>query len=148
MVELKKEYIVFWTRTIIRHEATIEHCLFHERIERSCGQKDNITFNTKEEAEEYIKDTINSYKPNQYLKSDEVTIEKDINHNNIITKLFIASEGDFIHHHRKTMRRKKSPYFTIYVHYAIAESMYGYGDNEEQWKNDHYTNEFRYPIYA
>ena len=46
------------------------------------------------------------------------------------------------------MRRKKSPYFTIYIHYAVAESMYGYGDNEEQWQNDHYTDEFRYPIYA
>jgi hypothetical protein len=147
MVELKKEYTIFWTMTIVRHEAIIAHCLFHERIERSYGQED-ITFDTKEEAEEYIKDTINNYKPNQKLKSDEVTIEKDINNNNIITKLFIASEGDFIRHHRKTLRRKKSPYFTIYVHYAIVESMYGYGDNEEQWKNDYYTDEFRYPIYA
>ena len=32
----------------------------------------------------------------------------------------------------------------MYVHYAITESMYGYRDNEEQWKNDYYTDEFRY----
>ena len=147
MVELKKEYTIFWTRTIVRHEATIEHCLFHERIERSYGQED-ITFDTKEGAEEYIKDIINSYKPNQYLKPDEITLEKDFDNNTITGKLYIASEGDYIRHHRKTMRRKKLPYFTIYIHYTVAESMFGYGDNEEQWKNDHYTDEFRYPIYA
>ena len=49
---------------------------------------------------------------------------------------------------KKTLRRKKYPYFTIYVYYAITESMYGYRDNEEQWKNVYYTDEFRYPIYA
>ena len=82
------------------------------------------------------------------IKSDEITLEKDFDNNTITRKLYIASEGDYIRHHRKTMRRKKSPYFTIYVHYTVAESMYGYGDNEEQWKNDHYTDEFRYPIYT
>ena len=147
MVELKKEYTIFCSRTIVRHEVTVEHCLFHERIERDSWQE-NVVFNTKEEAEAYIKDIINSYKLNQYLKSDEVTLEKDFDNNTITEKLYIASEGDYIRHHRKTMRRKKSPYFTIYIHYAVAESMYGYGDNEEQWKNDHYTDEFRYPIYA
>ena len=105
-----------------------------------------MVFNTIEEAEDYIKEIINNFKSS--LKPDEIALEKDFDNNTIIKKLYIASEGDYIRHHRKTMRRKKSPYFTIYVHYAIAESMYGYGDNEEQWKNDHYTDEFRYPIYA
>ena len=145
MVELKKEYTIFCSRTIVRHEATVEHCLFHERIQRDSWQE-NVVFNTIEEAEDYIKEIINTFKSS--LKPDEIALEKDFDNNTIIKKLYIASEGDYIRHHRKTMRRKKSPYFTIYVHYAIAESMYGYGDNEEQWKNDHYTDEFRYPIYA
>ena len=145
MVELKKEYTIFYFRTIVRHEVTVGHCLFHERIQRDSWQE-NVVFNTIEEAEDYIKEIINNFKSS--LKPDEIALEKDFDNNTIIKKLYIASEGDYIRHHRKTMRRKKSPYFTIYVHYAIAESMYGYGDNEEQWKNDHYTDEFRYPIYA
>ena len=145
MVELKKEYTIFCSRTIVRHEVTVDHCLFHERIQRDSWQE-NMVFNTIKEAEDYIKEIINNFKSS--LKPDEITLEKDFNNNTITGKLYIASEGDYIRYRRKTMRRKKSPYFTIYIHYAVTESMYGYGDNEIQWQNDHYTDEFRYPIYA
>lgn len=145
MVELKKEYTIFCSRTIVRHEITVNHCLFHERIQRNSWQE-NVVFNTIEEAEDYIKEIINNFKSS--LKPDEITLEKDFDNNTITEKLYIASEGDYIRHRRKTMRRKKLPYFTIYIHYAVAESMFGYGDNEEQWENDYYTDGFRYPIYA
>lgn len=145
MVELKKEYTIFCSRTIVRHEVTVDQCLFHERIQRD-SWRENAVFNTIEEAEDYIKEIINNFKSS--LKPDEIILEKDFDNNTITGKLYIASEGDYIRHRRKTMRRKKSPYFTIYIHYAVAESMFGYGDNEAQWQNDHYTDEFRYPIYA
>ena len=119
MTELKKYYKIVLTETIIRHEARVHNCLFHQLVET-----DNTIFskeyNTREEAEKEIKKKINNYKP--LYSHYNIQTEKDLENNLLIVKQYTALIRNFYSGYSNTeLNRKKEPYFTIYKHYSIVE---------------------------
>lgn len=137
MIELKKTYRVKCSRTILRHEAKILGFFFHERIRRDgygLGE-----FNSREEAEAEIKNHIEEYNIKESWIYPEGTsvVEKDPENNLIKLTLYTAFHRNYFRDNSNVfMKRKKNPYFTIYLHYSILECTYGYNDDEESYKTD------------
>ena len=137
----KKQYSVRVSETVVRHETDMDGFHFSERIQRS---KYNYgTFDTREEAEKDIRDTINEYEVPEY-KVDDIKVEKDLDKGSMTLRIYSALNRNFFPTcSNKQYKRKTKPYFTIYKFYTVCEEMNVYGDDEDAWKKDVYADASR-----
>lgn len=142
-IELKKKYAIHCDDTAIRHEASIDGWFFSERISRKQWTGEG-EYDTKEEAEKKVKELVENYKATYPYQDKFWDIEKDTDNNVVKITIYRALARNFFSgNSNREYKRKTKPYFTVYRHYSVVETLHGYGDDENAWKNDAYADPYR-----